>query len=105
MKLFLLWLIFFQSAAGWDHKEKIEKHGSQKDYSSGFGGKFGVQSDRQDKSAVGWDHVESVPKHESQKGMSDKYQILNMKSDKFLIAVISFRLCKGLWWQIWCSVR
>lgn len=25
------------------------------DYKTGFGGKFGVQKDRQDKSAVGWD--------------------------------------------------
>lgn len=38
------------------------------DYSQGFGGKFGVQSDRQDKSASGWDHIEKVEKHESQKG-------------------------------------
>ena len=38
------------------------------DYSKGFGGKFGVQNDRQDKSAAGWDHVEQVEKHESQKG-------------------------------------
>lgn len=38
------------------------------DYSKGFGGKFGVQSDRQDKCAAGWDHVEKVEKHESQKG-------------------------------------
>lgn len=36
------------------------------DYSVGFGGKYGVQADRQDKSAVGWDHVETVPKHNSQ---------------------------------------
>lgn len=57
-----------QSALSWDHKEKIEKHVSQKDYSSGFGGKFGVQKDRQDKSAVGWDHLEKTEKHESQKG-------------------------------------
>lgn len=47
---------------------KVDKHASQKDYASGFGGKFGVQSDRQDRSAVGWDHVEKVDKHESQKG-------------------------------------
>ena len=39
------------------------------DYSKGFGGKFGVQKDRQDKSAAGWDHIEKVEKHESQKGM------------------------------------
>jgi hypothetical protein len=39
------------------------------DYSKGFGGKFGVQTDRQDKSAVGWSHHEKVDKHESQKGI------------------------------------
>lgn len=36
------------------------------DYAVGFGGKFGVQADRQDKSAVGWDHHEQVAKHASQ---------------------------------------
>lgn len=39
-----------------------------KDYSKGFGGKFGVQRDRQDKSAAGWDYFEKTEKHESQKG-------------------------------------
>lgn len=63
---------FLQSAVSWDHKEKIEKHVSQKDYSSGFGGKFGIQKDRQDKSAVGWDHLEKTEKHESQKGKLKK---------------------------------
>ena len=48
--------------------EKVEKHDSQKDYKSGFGGKFGVQT-QSDKSALGWDHVEKVEKHDSQKGM------------------------------------
>ena len=38
------------------------------DYSQGFGGKYGIQKDRQDKSAAGWDHIEKVDKHESQKG-------------------------------------
>lgn len=38
------------------------------DYSQGFGGKFGVQKDRVDKSAVGWEHVEKTDKHASQKG-------------------------------------
>jgi len=60
-----------QSAENWGYKEKIQKHGSQCDYSSGFGGKYGVQVDRQDKSAVGWDHVEKIEKHESQKGNFD----------------------------------
>ena len=54
---------------GWDHIEKVEKHESQKDYKTGFGGQFGVQTDRKDKSAVGWEHVEKLEKHESQKGI------------------------------------
>lgn len=60
--------VFIQSAAGWDHREQIEKHSSQKDYSVGFGGKYGVQEDRQDRSAVGWDHQEKMQHHQSQKG-------------------------------------
>lgn len=39
------------------------------DYSAGFGGKFGVQRDRQDKSALGWDHQEEVQPHASQTGI------------------------------------
>lgn len=70
----------------WDHKEKIEKHASQKDYVAGFGGKFGVQTDRQDKSAVGWDHVEKVAKHESQKdysvGFGGKFGVQTDRQDK-----------------------
>ena len=38
------------------------------DYSKGFGGKYGVQTDRKDASAVGWDHQEKLEQHESQKG-------------------------------------
>ena len=37
------------SAVGHDYVAKVEKHVSQKDYSTGFGGKFGVQTDRIDK--------------------------------------------------------
>lgn len=37
------------SAVGHDYVAKLEKHVSQKDYSTGFGGKFGVQTDRIDK--------------------------------------------------------
>lgn len=40
------------------------------DYSQGFGGKFGVQTDRQDKSAVGYDSQEKVALHPSQTDMS-----------------------------------
>ncbi len=38
------------------------------DYKTGFGGQFGVQTDRVDKSALSWEHHEKVEKHESQKG-------------------------------------
>lgn len=34
----------------------------------GFGGKFGVQEDRQDKSAVGWEERDKLQQHESQIG-------------------------------------
>lgn len=83
-----------KSAVGWEHHEKVEKHESQKgisyysirlaeppvllDYSAGFGGKFGVQKDRVDKSSVGWDYHEKVEKHESQKGNFGKlYSVEN----------------------------
>ena len=33
----------------------MQKHESQTDGAKGFGGKFGVQTDRQDKAAVGFD--------------------------------------------------
>jgi hypothetical protein len=38
------------------------------DYARGFGGKYGIQTDRQDRSAVGWDYIEKIQKHGSQKG-------------------------------------
>ena len=38
------------------------------DGSKGFGGRFGVQTDRQDKSARGWDDKAELNQHESQKG-------------------------------------
>lgn len=44
------------------------RHGCVADYVTGFGGKYGVQKDRQDKAAVGWEHKAELSKHESQKG-------------------------------------
>lgn len=38
------------------------------DYAKGFGGKFGVESDKVDKSAVGFEYQGKTEKHESQKG-------------------------------------
>ena len=64
----------------------VEKHSSQKDYATGFGGKFGVQSDRIDISAVGWDHIDKVEKHESQKdyskGLGGKFGVQEDRKDK-----------------------
>ena len=67
---------------GWDHKEVVQKHESQKDYSKGFGGKFGVQSDRKDKCAVGWEHKEEVQKHESQKDYSKGWELIEFLLEK-----------------------
>uniref|UniRef100_A0A8C7CIY1 Cortactin n=1 Tax=Oncorhynchus kisutch TaxID=8019 RepID=A0A8C7CIY1_ONCKI len=54
--------------------------------SDGYGGKFGVQQDRMDKSAVGWDHQEKLQLHESQKdyshGFGGKFGIQKDRMDK-----------------------
>ena len=41
-----------QSAHGWDHQEPLSKHESQTDAAKGFGGKYGVQKEGQDKVRV-----------------------------------------------------
>lgn len=41
---------------------------SAADYATGFGGRYGVQADRVDKSAVGFEYQAKTEKHESQKG-------------------------------------
>lgn len=38
-----------KSAVGFDYQGKTEKHESQKDYSKGFGGKYGIDKDKVDK--------------------------------------------------------
>ncbi len=38
-----------QSALGWEHQSELSKHESQKDGSKGFGGKYGVEKENQDK--------------------------------------------------------
>ena len=45
------------------------------DYKAGFGGSYGVQSDRVDKCAVGWEHKEELTKHDSQKGQYKGYDV------------------------------
>lgn len=39
------------------------------DYSQGFGGKYGVQTDRQDKAAKGWEEKTAKASHPSQTDM------------------------------------
>ncbi|XP_073989600.1 cortactin isoform X2 [Rhodnius prolixus] len=74
------------SAVGHDYVAKLEKHVSQKDYSTGFGGKFGVQTDRIDKSAVSWEHKEAPQKHASQTdyrtGFGGKFGVQTDRQDK-----------------------
>ncbi|CAH8862921.1 unnamed protein product [Trichobilharzia szidati] len=54
--------------------------------SYGYGGKFGVEQDRMDKSAVDWSHVETTEKHTSQKdyakGFGGKYGVQTDRQDK-----------------------
>ncbi|KAF5405225.1 hypothetical protein PHET_01135 [Paragonimus heterotremus] len=54
--------------------------------SFGYGGKFGVERDRMDKSAVGHDHHETIPKHGSQTdystGFGGKYGVQKDRQDK-----------------------
>jgi cortactin len=74
-----------KSALGHDFIGKVEKHASQKDYSEGFGGKFGLQKDRVDKSAVGFDYKSQVEKHESQnasRGFGGKFGVETERMDK-----------------------
>lgn len=54
--------------------------------SFGYGGKFGVEKDRMDKSAVGHDHIEKLQKHASQKdyatGFGGKFGVQTDRVDK-----------------------
>ena len=105
--------VVFQSALGWDHQTDLSKHESQTDATKGFGGRYGVQKDRQDKvsraslictslaiitgccfvfqSAVGWDHQTDLSKHESQtdaaKGFGGKYGVQKTQDE---VIVVSF---------------
>ena len=61
-------------------------HASQVDAKKGFGGKFGVDKDRVDKSAVGWEYQEKLAKHASQKdystGFGGKFGVQKDRVDK-----------------------
>ncbi|XP_006820429.1 uncharacterized protein LOC100371220 [Saccoglossus kowalevskii] len=55
-------------------------------YTTGFGGKYGVQKDRVDKAAVGYDYQSKLQKHESQqdhsKGFGGKFGVQTDRVDK-----------------------
>ena len=45
----IMYFVSFKSAAGWDYQAQLAQHESQTDAKKGFGGKYGLQTDRQDK--------------------------------------------------------
>lgn len=110
-----------KSAVGHDYVAKVEKHGSQTDAAKGFGGKFGVQTDRVDKvrllqqnnhhpqiklflfffkSAVGWDYQEKLGKHESQTdgsiGFGGKFGVQTDRIDKVFVYFHNLKKTKML---------
>ena len=76
-----------QNVAVEDERVKQQfQHASQTDSAKGFGGKYGVQSDRVDKASLGWDYQEKLQKHASQKdyatGFGGKYGVQKDRVDK-----------------------
>lgn len=43
---------FTQSALGWEYQSELSKHSSQTDATKGFGGRYGVDRERQDEVSV-----------------------------------------------------
>ena len=58
------------------------------DYSKGFGGKYGVQTDRVDKSAAGYDSKETVALHSSQtdskRGFGGKFGVDDRRDEVYI---------------------
>lgn len=69
-------------------------HVAFSDYKSGFGGKFGVQTERQDPSAVGFDYKEKLAKHESQQGTVFTCYFLNSAATSR--TVLNSSLCRSI---------
>ena len=67
------------------HKQKEYEESSIKP-SAGYGGKFGVEQDRVDKSAFGFGYRQETTKHSSQtdyaKGFGGKFGVESLKKDK-----------------------
>ena len=64
------------------------------DYSKGFGGKYGVQTDRVDKSAKGWSEHSKTELHPSQtdgkKGFGGKFGVDAESQDAVRILDVNF---------------
>ena len=45
------------------------------DYSKGFGGKYGVEKERVDRTAMGYDYKGETERHQSQKGEFKGYTV------------------------------
>ena len=59
--LYILYIYYlFQSAHTFEYQSELSKHGSQTDGSKGFGGRYGVQTDSQDKTAGSYDDMQEV---------------------------------------------
>ena len=67
-------------------KDALKKKADSDTKKFGYGGKFGVQNDRMDKSAVGHDYQTPLQKHASQKdyatGFGGKFGVQNDRKDK-----------------------
>ena len=66
------------------------------DYSEGFGGKYGVQSDRVDESAVGYEHKEKLSVHDSQKGAFRYCAFVIMPCVRQLTLILLVRLFNSI---------
>ncbi|KAJ8941308.1 hypothetical protein NQ318_017848 [Aromia moschata] len=71
-------------------KKKRELETSEHNPSYGYGGKFGVEKDRMDRSALGHDYIGKVEKHASQKdysaGFGGKFGIQSDRIDKSAVS-------------------
>ncbi|VDM60198.1 unnamed protein product [Angiostrongylus costaricensis] len=65
------------AAAGWDPEEQLSKYDSQTNYKQGFGRKFGIQKDRQNKPTSGYDVYNNLEKREKQIGYGGKFGVEN----------------------------
>lgn len=73
------------------------------DYAKGFGGKFGVEMDKVDKSAVGFEYQGKTERHESQKGNSSRHSLWTfyfLKKKKTLLFWSRLKRVQTNWWQI-----